>query len=122
VQEPKSEEETEQPEQPQKQQYDPAGLGDDDISSKLNGAAMVSGTNINDFSNTMNLSPGFNNGMDYNQMMQLMSGNMGTGMANFNPMMGKFNLILFLRTALILPSRNVKHGYGSNAGDVREHG
>jgi hypothetical protein len=119
MQEPKNEEETEQPE---KKQYDPAGLGDGDNPSKLNGAAMVSGTNINDFSNTMNLSPGFNNGMDYNQMMQLMSGNMGTGMANFNPMMGKSNLLLLHRTALILPSRNVKHGYGSNAGDVRERG
>jgi hypothetical protein len=83
---------------------------------------MVSGTNTNDFSNTMSLNPGFNNGMDYNQMMQLMSGNMGTGMANFNPMMGKSNMTLLFPTALILPSRNAKYGYGSNAGDVREHG
>lgn len=39
-----------------------------------------------DFSNMMN---GFNNSMDYNQMMQMMAAN---GMGGFNPMMGEFVL------------------------------
>ena len=49
--------------------------------------------NANGSSNMMNLNPGFNNGMDYNQMMQMMSGGMGGGMAGFNPMMGKLSVI-----------------------------
>lgn len=44
------------------------------------------GMNGMDFSNMMN---GFNNSMDYNQMMQMMAAN---GMGGFNPMMGEFVL------------------------------
>ena len=43
----------------------------------------------------MNMSTGLNNGMDYNQMMQFMSGNLGNGMANFNPMIGMSQAFLY---------------------------
>lgn len=81
----KGKEETEKPE---RQQHDPAGLGDSHKSRKLDGPPLSSVSNPNEFQNTMNLNTGLNNGMDYNQMMQFMSGNLGNGMANFNPMMG----------------------------------
>ncbi len=119
IEEPKRIEEAGQSKQ---QQHDPAGLGDGAKSSKMNGPVMSSGTNPNDFSNTMNLNTCFNNGMDYNQMMQIMSGNMGTGMANFNPMMGKSDMMLLAQTVPIIPTRNVQYGYGSNAGYVWEYG
>lgn len=104
------------------QQHNPPSLGEGDKSSNMNGPAISPCANTNDFSNMMNLSTGFNNGMDYNQMLQLMSGNMGAGMANFNPMMGKPKMMLLGQTILILLSRNAEYGYGSDAGDVREHG
>ena len=72
----------------EKQQPDPAGLGDLD-NNKIHQSAVGSASNQNDVPNTINLNNGLSNGMDYNQMMQFMSGNMGGGMANFNPMMGK---------------------------------
>lgn len=74
----------------EKQQYDPAGLGDGD-KNKIHQPAFGSASSSSDVANMMNVSNGFNNGMDYNQMMQFMSGNMGGGMANFNPMMGEFD-------------------------------
>lgn len=76
-------------EESNKQEYDPAGLGDGRQPSKIAVPAMSSATISNGFPNLMNPNPGLNNGIDYNQMMQFMSGNMGNGMANFNPMMGK---------------------------------
>ncbi len=84
-------------EQPEKQQYDAAGLGDSEIRSKQNGHAMSVVTNSNEFSSLPNVNTGFNTsispamspGMDYTQMMQFMSGNMASGMGSFNPMMGK---------------------------------
>jgi hypothetical protein len=75
-----------------RQQHDPAGLGDSDKIPKLSGLTMNEGPNANDFPNVINPNTGFNNGMDYNQMMQFMSGNMGGGLPNFNPMMGKFSM------------------------------
>ena len=111
----------EETEPSEKQQYDPAGLGDSDNSGKRSEPVMSSGMPTNGFPNIMSLNTGFN-GMDYNPMMQFMSGNMGSGLANFNPIMGKFDITVSLRTTLTLPSRNAKYGDGSNAGDVWEHG
>jgi hypothetical protein len=85
-------------EKPEKQQHDPAGLGDSDQLRKVDGPAMSpamsSATNPNEFQSMMNMNSSLNNGMDYNQMMQLMSGNMGSGIANFNPMMGMSKMVL----------------------------
>lgn len=74
-----------------KQQVDPAGLGGCEDHSQMHESAADSGSgsNLNENINMMNPSNGFENGMDYNQMMQLMSGNMGNGMGNFNPMIGE---------------------------------
>lgn len=76
-------------EHPERQQPSPTGLGDSDKAGQMNGSLMNSGTNANEFPNMPNMNTGFNNGMDYNQMMQLMSGSMGTPLGAFNPMMGK---------------------------------
>jgi hypothetical protein len=72
----------------ERQQPSAAGLGDSDKAGQMNG---TSGTNANEFPNMPNMNPGFNNGMDYNQMMQFMSGNMGSPMGAFSPMMGKLD-------------------------------
>jgi hypothetical protein len=59
---------------------------------------MNSGATSSDFPNMMSLSPGLNNAMDYNQMMQFMSGNMSAGMPNFTPMMGTSDMSLPFET------------------------
>lgn len=117
-------------EQPEKQQHDPAGLGDSEKSGKTNGHALSVVTNSNDFSSTPNvntgfnagISPGMSPGMDYTQMMQFMSGNMASGMGNFNPMLGMLTPALLCKMVLILLCRNAKYGNGSDARDVWEHG
>jgi hypothetical protein len=75
-------------EESEKQDHDPAGLAKSDQDVKATTQSVGPDMNNNGFPNMMNLSPGFNN-MDYNQMMQFMSSNMGNGMASFNPMMSK---------------------------------
>lgn len=86
IEQPEGQEETTQP---GKQQHGSVGLEGSDQSSKMNGPDLNPGMNSADFSNMMPLDPSFNHGMDYNPMMQFMSGNMGSGMANFNPLLGK---------------------------------
>jgi hypothetical protein len=78
-------------EHPERQRPEPAGLGDGDKAGQMNGLVINSGANANEFPSMPNMNTGFNNGMDYNQMMQFMSGNMGSPMGAFNPMMGKLD-------------------------------
>lgn len=91
----------EQMKQAEKQQHASAGLQDSDQSSKANAPALTPVTNSADISSMMTLNPAFNNGIDYSQMMQFMPGNMASGVANFNPMLGKLNMMFFVQTVLI---------------------
>lgn len=84
----------EEAEKSNKQEYDPAGLGDSHQPSKIEAPVMSFTTISNGFPNLMSPNSGLNNAMDYNQMMQFMSANMGGGIANFNPMMGKSSSML----------------------------
>ena len=95
----------EETELPDRQQYDPAGLGDSDKTSKMDGVAMSSAPSPNEFPNMMNMmnmNPGLTNGMDYNQMMQFVSSNVGNGIASFNPMMGMSKMIVLDGMSLTL--------------------
>jgi hypothetical protein len=75
----------------ERQQHDPAGLGEENGPADKYGPNGGTNTNLGGDFNIINLSHGIGNGMDYNHMMHIMPGNMGSSMANYTPMMGKSN-------------------------------